>query len=59
MKIGDYVQLRNKPSEGVARIECEYADIKGGVKLDRKLDGFYSWNVSDLKKVKRPSKGSK
>jgi hypothetical protein len=28
-------------------------DTVGGVRLDRMLAGFYSWNVQDLEKVSR------
>ncbi|MBD3407322.1 MAG: hypothetical protein GF411_14490 [Candidatus Lokiarchaeota archaeon] len=31
-----------------AKIERVYDDIEGGVRLDRQLDGFYSWNIEDL-----------
>lgn len=49
MQIGDLVQLKHKPEEGTAHIKLEYgAGTEGGVRLDRKLDGFHSWNVSDL-----------
>lgn len=50
MKIGDHVELRHKPGK-TARIIREYPDIEGGVVLDRKLDGFKSWNVDDLRRV--------
>ncbi len=31
-----------------AKIEMLYKDIPGGVRLDRPLAGFVSWNVADL-----------
>ena len=45
-KVGDKVRVKGfRHHAVVARL---YADIKGGVKLDRLVGGFYSWNVKDL-----------
>lgn len=30
-----------------------WLDVKGGVRLAEKLDGFYCWNVNDLEPVPR------
>lgn len=61
MKIGDIVKLTadsrrgrcDKPDHKTASIEVFYSDIKGGVRLDRELCGFRSWNVADLELVGR------
>jgi hypothetical protein len=34
-----------------AMITSTYWDIKGGVRLDRLIFGFHSWNVDNLVKV--------
>lgn len=49
------MRLKNARTEGdyhTATVMQWYKDIKGGVILDRRLAGFYSWNVSDLRRVK-------
>jgi hypothetical protein len=51
--IGSKVQLKRHPKMGEARILLFYRDILGGVRLDIPLDGFRSWNVTDLEKVPR------
>jgi hypothetical protein len=53
LKVGDEVRLKLGLSDkggrrGVAKIELFYSDIDGGVRLDKMLGGFYSWNVKDL-----------
>lgn len=53
MKIGDTVRLRNRKRR--AQIVEVLPDIKGGVKLDRPLDGFRYWNKNDLVKIDRRS----
>lgn len=45
-KIGSLVRLR--VGRNTARISGFYTDVKGGCYLDRKLEGFFSWNVADL-----------
>ncbi|MGZ5078595.1 MAG: hypothetical protein ACXWHZ_03505 [Usitatibacter sp.] len=47
---GDTVRLPKLKKN--ARVAAVYRDIKGGVRLDRTLAGFYSWNVADLVKVR-------
>lgn len=61
IKIGDWVRLnknvtrkRNSHSNGKARVARFYNDIEGGVRLQTPLDGFRSWNVSDLVRLSRP-----
>ena len=45
-KVGDKVRVKGyRQCAVVAQL---YTDIKGGVKLDRLVDGFCSWNVKDL-----------
>ena len=49
MRVGDTVRL--KKGKKRARIVLFYEDIPGGVRLDRELSGFVSWNVEDLELV--------
>jgi hypothetical protein len=53
MKIGDIVELKHAPGEQ-AYIKHIYVDtrIQGGIRLNRPLENFYSWNVDDLQIVK-------
>lgn len=44
--VGRTVRLKGKLQ--TARIKYIYSDIEGGVKLDQRLDGFWSWNIADL-----------
>jgi hypothetical protein len=48
-EVGDTVRLKGK--KRTAKIERFYSDIEGGLRLDKKLRGFWSWNVLDLEKV--------
>ena len=51
-RVGDRVRLKNhREDDGVAEIAGFYSDIEGGVRLDRELYGFKSWNVEDLEKA--------
>jgi len=34
-----------------ARVRNRYSDIPGGVRLERPMGGFVSWNVKDLERV--------
>jgi hypothetical protein len=54
-KIGDEVKLKpgamgnpERPDNPTAKIQLFYSDVEGGVRLDRELRGFFSWNVLDL-----------
>lgn len=40
------VRLKEKPELGLAKVKRFYDE--GGVKLDRELDGFTSWDLSSL-----------
>lgn len=59
-KIGDIVRIKNQVRNRrcdtgmrkTAQIEKFYADVDGGVRLNKAVDGFVSWNVSDLEHVK-------
>ncbi len=44
--VGRTVRLKGKSQ--TAKIERIYSDIVGGVRLDKQLDGFWSWNIADL-----------
>jgi len=48
-RVGSTVRL--KGGKRTARIVRFYSDIRGGVVLNRKLAGFYSWNTQDLEVV--------
>ncbi len=50
MKIGSIVRLKGYKRQ--AKIERFYSDIEGGVRLDRKLNRNWSWNIEDLEMVK-------
>jgi hypothetical protein len=57
MRVGDKVRLKKGVSctpgrRATAIIEKKLKDIKGGVILNRDLDGTKWWNVSDLELVK-------
>ena len=44
--VGRTVRLKGKKE--TAKIERMYSDIEGGVRLDKQIDGFWSWNIADL-----------
>ena len=48
IKLGRSFRRGHRPT---AKIELFYSDISGGVRLDRELAGFVSWNVEDLERV--------
>ena len=50
-KIGDRVRVKSHRQHAI--VAQLYTDIKGGVKLDRMIGGFYSWNVKDLVMVQK------
>lgn len=50
-KVGDKVV--HVKSREVRTIAAVYTDIKGGVRLDRAVRGFVSWNVADLRRAKQ------
>ena len=47
MKVGDKVV--HKGTRAVRIIVALYPDIAGGVRLNREVEGFVSWNARDLK----------
>ena len=49
--VGTRVRVRGYRQH--ATVEHLYTDIKGGVRLDREIGGFMSWNVADLVLVRR------
>jgi hypothetical protein len=49
-KVGQKVRVRGQRK--TARIEAFYTDIEGGVRLDRPIKDFVSWNVQDLASAK-------
>ncbi len=52
-KIGATVRLRGQRE--TATVMCHYTSVVGGVRLDKQLDGFYSWNKDDLVIVRQRS----
>lgn len=56
IKKGDTVV--HKKTGAVRTVVALYDDIKGGVRLDKPVEGFVSWNVVDLRK-KRVTKRAK
>lgn len=46
-------RARNQSNE-TAVIELFYSDVVGGVRLDKELAGFTSWNVQDLELAENP-----
>lgn len=54
VQIGQKVKLKpevtacEEDAEGVAQIVAFYDDIDGGLRLDKELAGFVSWNISDV-----------
>lgn len=60
IRVGTIVRL--KGTTETAKVRLFYDDIPGGVKLDRELEGFYSWNVADLERApstsSEPASGS-
>lgn len=62
-KVGSRVRLkedvrfrRDEDSKNeTAVIELFYSDVEGGVRLDKELDGFRSWNVKDFELVEKLS----
>ncbi len=50
-KTGSIVRLKGYKKQ--AKIKIFYRDIEGGVKLDRKLQGYWSWNIDDLEIVSK------
>lgn len=53
LQVGAEVVITEKRYLGRARIKAIYDKVDGGVKLDRELDGFTSWNVRDLSPAPR------
>ncbi len=47
-EIGTWVKLIKGRTKKSAQVIQHYKDIKGGVRLDRRLDDFASWNMADL-----------
>lgn len=55
--IGTIVRLKGNRAGGdrkLAVIQTHYGDIDGGVRLDRILNEFRSWNVMDLEPIDNP-----
>lgn len=62
LKVGSRVRIKqdvllnrnDKATNETAVIELFYNDVVGGVRLDKELAGFTSWNVEDLELVENP-----
>jgi hypothetical protein len=46
--VGSWVRLIKGRSKKAARVTEHYKDIAGGLRVDRRLDGFQSWNRMDV-----------
>lgn len=67
LKVGDIVKLKRGtvrfapvtgiPNHRTAKIEIFFADVAGGVMVDRRLGGSICWNVEDLERA--PSRKKK
>lgn len=61
-KVGSRVRIKqdvllrrdDEATNETAVIELFYSDVVGGVRLDKELAGFKSWNVEDLEPVENP-----
>lgn len=57
--IGSWVRLMPdvSPSNKAARVlaHMNQERFPGGVRLDRRLDGFQHWNITELRRAKAPS----
>lgn len=52
IEVGDKVRLRSGPdTESTAIVVSVMKDVKGGVKLDRKLNGLWCYCMGELMKV--------
>jgi hypothetical protein len=49
MKEGDKVRLKGR--KRTATIIAMLDDIKGGVRLNKRLGGYQYWNIADLERV--------
>ena len=47
-KSGTLLNQQIKCQGQIRTVVFIYADILGGVRLDKLVNGFYSWNVEDL-----------
>lgn len=50
-RLGFGIGKRVRRGRSIRRIEAIYSDIWGGVRLDREIGGFVSWNIADLTKA--------
>jgi hypothetical protein len=55
-KPGTRVRVKGHLRAGVRVVDLIYSDIEGGRRLDAPVDGFVSWNVSDLQRADRPTR---
>lgn len=47
-RIGEWVRLIDGRKNDIAQVTQHLADVDGGVRLDRRLEGFQFWNKEDL-----------
>ncbi len=52
-KAGSRVFVKGHERRGPRMVECVYSDIDGGRRLDKPVDGFVSWNITDLTSARR------
>lgn len=53
---GTRVEVRRHLKAGARTVVRVYTDIDGGRRLDQPVDGFASWNVSDLMAARHPNR---
>lgn len=51
-KAGTRVVVKAYPKAGARRVERVYTDVDGGRRLSEPVDGFVSWNVTDLRRAR-------
>lgn len=57
IRIGSTVRVKGKTA--TAKVEQRMKTIEGGCYLDRSLEGFRFWNITDLEHIKQRRKKRK
>lgn len=59
VEVGQWVTVNGHESEGAARVRALLQDTPGGVRLDRKVGGFYCWSQEELSASSQSAKKAK
>jgi hypothetical protein len=51
IRVGTIVRLKDSRFKTKARVERKLSDVKGGVVLDKYINGFRCWNIKHLKRA--------